>query len=338
MSTRLKMTLCLLLIFSLHFGFSIRELSAAPYYEGKTITIVAGFAPGGGYDQMARILAKYLPKYIPGKPNVVVQNMPGGASVIAANYVYNAVKPDGLTIGTFDRGIIFAQLMKAEGVRFDLKKYSWIGSGGAIPVVLGIRSDLPYKTPEDLRKAKDPVYIGGTERGSVTVQFPTFLIEFGGLNLKIVGGYLSTGDIMLAVERKEVAGFAASYSTVKRLIDRSIVRAVIRGGVTGPGIENLPVNQDLTTDKKAKTIMGLASAVDQTGRFYAAPPGTPVDVTNILREAFAKTLQDPEAVQTAQKAQLEFDYLSVDKLMKTMDYIFGQPEEIYKEFSKYVKF
>lgn len=324
--------------FILSLFFFTKELMAGPYYEGKVMTIVVGFGPGGGYDRMARLLAKYLPKYIPGRPNVIVQNMPGGASMIAANHIYNAAKPDGLTIGTFDRGIIVAQLMKAEGARFDLNKYSWIGSGGAIATLFTIRSDLPYKTFEDLRKAKNPIYIGATEAGSITAQFPTVLKEFLGLNLKIVLGYLSTTEIMLAIERKEVDGFAASYSTVKMLIDRGIVRPMIRGRVSESGIESLPVNEDLTTDKKAKTIMAMVSAVDQTGRFYAAPAGTPADVMNILRDAFAKTLQDPEVKDVALKTNLEIAYTSADELVNIINYVLNQPEEIIKEFSKYVKF
>ena len=129
-------------------------LAAAPYYEGKTISIVVGFGVGGGYDRMTRLTAKYLPKYIPGKPTIIIDNMPGAGSIIAANCIYNLEKPDGLTWGCINRGIPYSQLLKATGIKFDLRKFSWIGSAGSEATILAVRADLPYKTFEELRKAK----------------------------------------------------------------------------------------------------------------------------------------------------------------------------------------
>src|SRR5919198_2211282 len=118
-------------------------------YAGKTLTIIVGYKPGGGYDATARLLARHLPKHIPGKPTVIVQNMPGGNSIIAANQVYNVSKPDGVTIGTFNRNLPIAQLTRVQGVKFDITKFQWIGSAANESTILAIRSDLPYKTFED---------------------------------------------------------------------------------------------------------------------------------------------------------------------------------------------
>src|SRR5262249_38689595 len=158
----------------------------APYYEGKTITIVVGYKPGGGYDATARLLSRYLPKYIPGTPTVIVQNMPGANSLIAANYVYAQAKPDGLTIGTFNRNLPIGQLLAVEGVKFDMLKFAWIGSAASETTVLAIRNDLPYKTFDDLKKAKDPIVVGATGPGANTYDFPLLLKEFLGVNLKLV--------------------------------------------------------------------------------------------------------------------------------------------------------
>ena len=130
-------------LFSLPLLISPKHLLAAPFYEGKVITIIVGYGPGGGYDRIARILAKNLSKFIPGKPTVLVQNMPGADSMIAANYLYRIAKPDGLTIGAFNRGLVFAQLLKGEGVKFDLTKFAWIGSAAIESTVLVLRADLP---------------------------------------------------------------------------------------------------------------------------------------------------------------------------------------------------
>ena len=146
-------TVVVLLLVSLN----VSGAGAAPYYEGKTIKLVVGYKPGGGYDRMARLVAKYLPNYLPGKPAVIIENMEGAASVIAANYVYNIARPDGLTIGTFNRAIPFAQLTKLDGVKFDLLKYAWIGSMAIEGTVFAVRSDLPYKTADDLMKIKSPL-------------------------------------------------------------------------------------------------------------------------------------------------------------------------------------
>ncbi len=311
---------------------------SAPYYEGKVMTLIVGFAPGGGYDRIARLLSKSLPKYIPGRPNIVVQNMPGGAGLVSANHLYNVPKPDGLTLATFERGLLLAQLTKVEGVKFDFNQFSWVGSAGIIPIIFVIRSDLPYQSFDELMKSKNQIYVGATEVGGITTQFPLLLKEFLKVNFKIVPGYPSTPDIMLALERKEVDGFAASYSTILPLIKRGVVRPVIRGRISVPEIEKVPVNENMTRDSKAKTLMAMLSSIDQVGRPFAAPPGTPSHVMDILREAFSKALVDPELMELAQKSKLETDYISPQELSKAITFVLNQPQDIVNEFVKYVKF
>src|SRR3954466_1668898 len=155
-------------------------------YAGKTVTIIVGYKAGGGYDAVARVLARHLPKHIPGKPTVIVQNMPGGNSLIAANHVYNVAKPDGLTIGTFNRNLPIAQLTRVQGVKFDAVKFAWIGSVANETTILTNRADLPYKNFEELRKAKQPVVVGSTGPGANTYDFPLLLKDLLGVPLKLV--------------------------------------------------------------------------------------------------------------------------------------------------------
>ena len=314
-----------------------QTLLSAPYYEGKTVRIIVGFAPGGGYDRIARILAKHLPKYIPGKPVVLVENMEGASSIIAANHIYNQTKPDGLNIGTFNRGLPFAQLLKTEGVRYDVTKFSWIGSAAVEATILSIRSDLPYKTVDDLKMVKEPIPLAGMGPGTSDTQFAVLLKEFGKLNLKLII-YPSSADGMLAIERKEVDGRAGSYSSLKPFIERGLVRPMIRGRVSEPGIENLPVNEDLTTDPKGKTIMAMLASTDGIGRPYVVPPGTPADIMNILRDAFAKVAKDPELKEEAKKNRMEVSYTSGDECLKVLNNLLNQPSDIVQEFGKYIKF
>ncbi len=310
---------------------------AAPYYEGKIITVIVGNAPGGGYDRLARTIAKHLPKHIPGKPTVIVQNMPGASSMIAANHLYHIAKPDGLTIGALNRGLPFAQVLKADGVRFDLLKYAWIGSAAVEATVLALRSDLPYKTFDDMRKAKSPIVLGAAGPTDTGGQFPLLLNAYLGLNLKLVH-YPSGADIQLAVERREVDGRAAAYSTLKPYIERGLMRPVIRGRVSEAGIDHLPVNEDLTTDKRAKTILAMFSKVELIGRPYMTSPGTPLKAVKLLREAFGAVAKDPALKEDIKRQGMGVQYVLAEECLKVLNHLLNQPDDIVKEFGKYIKF
>src|SRR5438067_8345993 len=312
--------------------------AAQANFSGKTITIIVGYKPGGGYDATARMLARHLPQHIPGKPTVIVQNMPGGNSIIAANHIYNVAKPDGLTIGTFNRNLPIAQLTRVAGVKFDITKFVWIGSAPNETTILAIRDDLPYKTFNDLRKAKEPVVIGSTGPGANTYDFPLLLKDLLGVNLKIVSGYSSSADIMLAVERKEVDGRAGSYTSLRQFIDRGLVRPIIRARSTEPGVEKLPVDESFAQNPRAKAIMALRSAPEVVARPYVLPPKTPAEIVKAYREAFAATIKDPALVAEANKAKFDLEYTSGDEALKVMKEVLSQPKDIVDEFSKYIKF
>ena len=312
--------------------------AAAQYYAGKTVTVVVGYKTGGGYDATARVLARHLPKHIPGKPTVIVQNMPGANSIIAANHVYAVAKPDGLTIGTFNRNLPIAQLTKVDGVKFDMAKFAWVGSAASECTVLAIRADLPYKTFEDLRKSKQQIVIGATGPGANTYDFPLLLKEFLGVNVKLVSGYQSSADIMLAVERKEVDGRAGSFTSIRPFIDRNLVRPVLRARATEPGVENLPIDEDLAPTPRAKAIMALRSAPEIVGRPYVMHPNTPPEHLKTMRAAFAAAIKDPELVAEARKAKMDLEFVDGDVAVKVMNEVLSQPKDIVAEFSKYIKF
>jgi tripartite-type tricarboxylate transporter receptor subunit TctC len=316
------------------------SLSAAaqPNFSGKTITIIVGYKPGGGYDSTARMLARHLPQHIPGKPTVIVQNMPGGNSIIAANHMYNVAKPDGLTIGTFNRNLPIAQLTGVQGVKFDITKFAWIGSAANETTILAIRDDLPYKTFDELRKAKEPVVIGSTGPGANTYDFPLLLKDMLGLNFKIVSGYSSSADIMLAVERKEVDGRAGSYSSIEPFIDRKLVHPVIRARTTDKRLQQLPLDEDFAPNPRAKAIMALRSAPEQIARPYVLPPGTSADIVKAMRDAFAATISDPATQAEAKKTKQDLEFTSGDEAEKVLQEVLSQPKEIVAQFSKYIKF
>jgi tripartite-type tricarboxylate transporter receptor subunit TctC len=311
--------------------------SQARFYEGKAITILIGTS-GGGSIVAARIIAQHIVKYIPGNPAVVVQPMLGGAHIVATNHVFNTAKPDGLTLLAANPNIAIAQLIKVDGVRFDVRKFEWLGSSGSDGVVLTVRSDLPYKTFEELRKADRELVVGTTGPGSNAHDFPLMLKEFGGAKFRFVSGYPANSDILLAIERKEVDVWAAFAATVRPVVQRGAVRPLVRARVPSPGFENLPVDESFTTNPVGKALMAIKTAPLAIGRAVAAPPGTPADRVALLKDALAKVLKDPELEADGRKAQIDFGYMSGDEVLKSFTVLLQQPPDVQQEMVKYIKF
>lgn len=286
---------------------------------------------------MTRMIIRYLPKYIPGKPTFIVENMPGGSSMIAANYVYSVAKPDGLTIGNINRGLQIAQLMKIEEMRFDLRKFAWIGSTASDANVLCVRSELPYKTFDELRKAKKEIFMSSGGPMTSSSQFTALIKEYLKINLQNIT-YTNMADALLSVERKEVDGTGSTYSSLAPLIERGALRPLLRGRNYEPEIKHLPVDEDLTTDKIGKKIMAMRSASDKVGKPYVAPPGTPKEVMNILRDAFAKVAKDPQLQADAKKNLMPVEYLSAEGSLEAINYLLDQPDDVVREFKKYISY
>lgn len=309
-----------------------------PNFAGKTVTVIVGYAPGGGYDIVARMVARHLPRFLPGNPTVIVQNMPGANSIIAANHVFSVAKPDGLTLGVFNRNLILGQLVKVDGIRFDMGKFAWVGSPATETTILSIRADLPYRTPADLRRAEPAVIVGATGPGASTYDFPLLLKAFAGLSLKIISGYRSSSDIMLAIERKESDGRSGSYSSIKPFIDRGLVRPIVRGHASVPAIERLPVDEDLTTDPRAKAVMRLRSVPEAIGRPFVMPPGTPAESLAAMQEAFKKMIADKDFEAEAERAGFELKFTSGDQALRTMREVLNAPADVVRVFKEFFKF
>jgi tripartite-type tricarboxylate transporter receptor subunit TctC len=233
--------------------------------------------------------------------------------------------------------VAVAQLSKVEQVRFDIRKFYWLGSSGADGVAFSIRSDLPYKTFDELRKADRELIAGTTGPGSNAHDFPLLLKEFAGLKLKLVSGYPANSDVLLAVERKEVDSWSALATTIKLAADRGVVRPLVRGRVATPGFENLPVDEDLATDPVGKSLMQIKAIPMAIGRAFGVAPGTPADRVATLREAFAKALADPELAAEGKKAKIRFSHISHDQVMKDFTALLNQTPETLKVMGKYIK-
>jgi len=309
------------------------------FYKGKTITIIAGTKAGDVYDLYARWFAQYMPKYIAGNPNIIVQNMAGAGSMIAANHVYNVSNPDGLTVGAIFPALYFDQIVGRPEVKFDWAKFAWIGSPVRSNHLLYMRADTPYKTIDDVVNAKTAPKCGATGTSSTAYYIPKLLDETIGTNFNVILGYQAGQDIDLAVERGELvcraftitAFFAREPFTTWR--KKNFVNVLMQTGrKPDPRLKNVPTIYELMDKYKTApaglSLATLVLAAGDFGRPYVMPPNTPVERVNIVRTAFERVLHDETALAEAKKKQLEIDPTSADELANLAKEVTRQPKEI----------
>jgi tripartite-type tricarboxylate transporter receptor subunit TctC len=315
------------------------------FYQGKTIRLVAGTPAGSVYDLYARLVAQFIVKHIPGAPNVIVQNMPGVASMVAANYIYEVAKPDGLTIGSIQPALYFDQLVGRKEVKFDWQKFTWIGNTTVSHHLLYMRSDTSYKTIEDIRKATVPPKCGAEGTASSAYYLPKLLEETIGAKFNIITGYNSGTDVDLAVERGEVqcraftiAAFFARepfHTWRKKGFVHVIVQTGKRRDAKLPEVPTLPelMDQHKTADS-ARRLSAVILAANEIGRPIVATPGIPADRVKILRDAFMKAMKDPELLDDAKKKKLELDPVSGEDLESLGKEIVAQPPDVIERMKK----
>jgi len=317
----------------------------APFYQGKTITIVAGTKAGDVYDLYARLMAEYLPKYIPGSPNIVVQNVAGAASLIAANQVYNVAKPDGLTIGALFPALYMEQLIKRPEVKFDWSKWNWIGSTVTSNHLMYMRADTQYKTIDDMRKATTAPKCGATGVASTGYYMPKLMEETIGTKFDIVSGYVSGQDIDLAVERGELqcrAFTITAYFAREPFITwrkRNFVNVLIQtGSKRDARLKDTPTIYELmdkyTTSDSGRRLAKVILAAGDFGRPIVAPPGVPAERVKILRDAFDKAIKDPAALAEAEKRRLEIDPTSAQEMEALAKEVMASSPDVVERMRK----
>jgi tripartite-type tricarboxylate transporter receptor subunit TctC len=320
-------------------------IAQTPFYQRKTITIVVGYLAGDGYDIWARLLAAHLPRHIPGEPNIVVQNMPGAGSLIAANSIYNAAKPDGLTLGAIGPSVYLDQLMGKKEVQFDWAKFTWIGSTEKTAWLFYMRTDTPYKTLEDIRKSPEPPKCSATGTGTSGHFVPKLLEEAFGVKFRLVMGYKGGSEQDLALERGEVQCRALSIPTFYAREPfgtwrkNNLVRVLLQTGrARDPRAADVPtifelMNQHKTPEATRKLVTAVLASGD-LGRPIIAPPGVPSDRVKILREAFMKTTQDPVFLDDVKKKKLVADPSSGETIEAIAREAVTQPREVVEQMKK----
>ncbi len=309
------------------------------------MTIVVGTGAGDLYDLYARAIALFMGKYLPGNPNVLVQNMPGAGHMIAANYVYNIAKPDGLTMGAINAGLYFEQLIGRAEVKFDWTKFNWIGNATKSPQVLYMRADTPFKTIEDVRNAKEPPKCGTTGLSNMGYFVPKLLEETVSAKFNVISGYQGGNEIDLGVERGEIVcrslSTEAYFSREPFLTWRKngFSRELVQGGRARiEKLANVPTIYELM-DKYKTPELGrrLATALLASGEFhrpYMAPPKIRPEVVKMLREAFNKTMKDPDFIAEAKKKRLDLDPTTGEEVQSLATEVLAQPKDVIERLKK----
>jgi ABC-type amino acid transport substrate-binding protein len=282
-------------------GFGIGALSlaaptrrgrAADFYQGKTLTVIVGFAPGGGVDTTARLVARHLARFIPGQPSVVVQNMEGAAGVIAANYLDRRIAPDGLTLAVPGRSWFVEGIVKSPGVTFDPAKFTWVGSPGAVNSMMFVRSSTGIKTFEELKSSPRTLTFGSLGSTTPTGMVPAMLAAQG-VPIKVIFGYISTARVLLALEQGEIDGVFTvedSFSRRQDLLKNKVVIPILQNKSTLPGI---PLLRD-ALPKSEEALLTLVLALENFGLPLVGPAGIAPERADILRKAFVAMCDDKE--------------------------------------------
>jgi tripartite-type tricarboxylate transporter receptor subunit TctC len=329
---------CLLLAVSAH--------AQTPFYQGKTIRVIVGTPPGNLYDFWARLIVDHMGRHIPGNPSFVVQNMPGAGHVIAVNYLYTGVKPDGLTIiGSVIPSLYLNQLIGRSEIQFDWSKFTWIGSPARGNSQMYMRADSPYKTIEEVRTAKEPPKCGATGVTGPDSYFPKLLQETVGAKFQIVTGYPGGTDIDLGVERGEIhcraftieAFFGREpYHTWRKT---NFVHHMFQsGGKRDPRLPNTPTIFEIMdrykTPESGRRLATVLLGADDMGRPMFGPPGMPADRLKTLRDAFVKTMADEQFRAEVKKRNYEFDPVGGEELERLAREVIGQPADVIERLKK----
>lgn len=307
---------------------SLGHATTHELYKGKTIHIIVGFTAGGGFDLYSRAIARHIGKHIPGNPAVIVENMTGAGSLIAANHIYKVAKPDGFTIGHFIGGLFMQQLLGKPGIEFDARKFEFIGVPVKDNPVCALTKASGITSMERWMASTVPVKLGATAPGSNTDDIPRILKAALGLPIQLVSGYKGTADMRLAAESGELAGGCWSWDAMRVMWGKGLKSGeavVVLQTLTQPhpDLPKVPLAIEFAKTKEARQLIQTGiHDINAIIRPYALPPGTPKERVRILRKAFMDTLKDPDFLTEATKSNLGLDPLTGEELESTVAGLF----------------
>jgi len=279
-------------------------------FRDKTLTFIVGYSPGGTYDQYTRLLARHIGKYLPGNPTRIVENMTGAGGIIAANHLYNRVKPDGLTIAAWASPLILQHIMGNDAIKFDGRKVGWLGIPGPYDTACHFNSQSGIKSMDDWINSKRPMKIASIGPGTSLSDVPKLLKAALNLPLEMVEGYKGGAEARIAVESGEVDGLCASWQATKvswrSQMEAGKINVVLQATFKShPDLKKVPLAIHHAKTEEAKTLLRVADNVHVYQFPFSVAPGTPPDRLQILQQAFVRTFKDRELNAEADKSQLE---------------------------------
>jgi tripartite-type tricarboxylate transporter receptor subunit TctC len=320
--------------------------AADDFYKGKTFRLIVGFSPGGGYDTYTRLIARYFSKYIPGNPTMLVQNMTGAGSLIAANYIAKRAKPDGLAGAVFNNSLIVQKSLGDKKIKIPFEKLEWVGAPSRGEIVCMMMAFTGKTTLEDVLNSKEPLKMGATRTGSTGHDIPAIMNKTMGTNFEIITGYRGTATVRLALESHEIDGFCSQWEsmrvTARGILDskggQKLVPYIIDShSYQDPETKSLPLFKDVIKSKENLEIYESWASQMAFQRPLALPPGTPKDRLQILRRAYAKTLKDPALLAEAKKAKLVITYVSGPEVAQLVAKIINMPQKVKESLSFLVR-
>jgi tripartite-type tricarboxylate transporter receptor subunit TctC len=314
------------------------------FYRGKVIRIIVGFSAGGGFDTFARTVARYMGKYIPGNPSIIVDNMPGAGSLIAANHIYRVAKPDGLTIGAFNGNQILGQLVGAQGTNFDARKMEWVGAPGYNHDLCVLHQRTGITNAEQWLASKTPLKLAGSAPGATTDDVAKVLKEAIGLPMRLVTGYKGTADMRVAVESGEMDGlcgfsWVSVRSTWRRAVDSGQAIIMLQSAPKAHAdLPKVPLSIGFAKIPEAREL--VEAGVHQPGAItysYSLPPNTPKERVHLLRRAFIQAVKDPDLLNDANRANLEIAPASGEEIALAIDNMFKTPSAVVAKLKEVLK-
>jgi tripartite-type tricarboxylate transporter receptor subunit TctC len=310
------------LILTVVLGAPVRAWSEE-FFTGKTIRFIVGYSPGGTFDAYTRTIARHFTKYVPGNPAIIVENMTGAAGIIAANHIYNRVKPDGLTIGAWATPLVLQHIMGNDAVQFDGRKFGYLGVPSPYETVCTFNEKSGIAKMDDWVTSKRPVKIAGIGPGTAPSDVPKLLQAALGLPMEVLDGYKGGADARLALESGEVDGYCGSWTNVetswRSQYESGKIRAVLQVTLkSNPKYEHVPLAIKYANSDEARDLLKIADNAHGAQFPYSVPPGTPKDRLEILQKAFVQTLKDKEFLAEATKAKLDIDVIDGPMFTKTV--------------------
>jgi putative tricarboxylic transport membrane protein len=305
-------------------GGATARATGADFFRGRTLTYIVATDPGGGYDTYGRLVAKYLTRHL-GLQAAVVRNVPGGGHLRGAATIYNA-PPDGLTIGTFNTGLLYTQLLRSEEMPGDLRAMSWIGKAGEEARVLTMSARSGFRTVADLRRAGRPLLLGSSGAGNQS-HFDSLLLSRAlGLPIKLVFG-LASREAQLSMLRGEIDGEVGSFSTAQPFVRNGYGTLVLRVGSADGLDEAVPDARTLTATTEGRALVDVVASLTTLLRWTAGPPGIPADRLTALRQAYTAALADPALLEEARALEIPIASMDGATLAREIDRVLSLPDD-----------